>query len=362
MTWPLTFEEDAPWFAATYVGFDTFFDTIDILDDQAGALDLERIEWACCYAGAKSESWELVDAFSEPNATFATFRDQVCTLYPKLDPVRCFSYRDLEVLVQRMKTCSDMTLDEFGQYSRDFATISTYLKKWQHLSDNEQGCCYLEGFPPPIHSCITYRLKFTKPDIVPADGYDFKDICDATSVVFNTGGSSYQPLTITPTSSPISSSDQSSLQDILQAMSSMAQSLAVAPQQWQQPFTVYPPQPPSISLQKSSTVYPSPPSPHVPHPSAPRACVFCSAPDHRIWDCLIASKYCRQGKITCNEHGKVMLPDGRLPSRNELGRNLQEKVDYFWELQNIHANDNQSCTRATMHFLEVQNEHASVKW
>ena len=36
MTWPLTFEEDTPRFAATYVGFDTFFDTIDILSDRAG--------------------------------------------------------------------------------------------------------------------------------------------------------------------------------------------------------------------------------------------------------------------------------------------------------------------------------------
>ena len=209
MSWPLTFNEDVPWFTTTYVSFDTF-DTINILSNQARASDPNKIEWACCYARAESESWELINAFSEPSATFVMFRDQVHALYPELDPVRHFSYHDLEVLVQRTKTCTDMTLDEFGQYSCDFATISTYLKEWWGLSDDEQGCRYLEGFPLPIHSCIAYRLEFMKPDVVPADGYNFKDICDAASVVFADKNSSYQPTTVAPTSSLVSSPDQSS--------------------------------------------------------------------------------------------------------------------------------------------------------
>ena len=120
--WPLTFEEDAPWFAATYIGFGTFFDTINILGNQAGASDPEKIGWVCRYAGAESEYWELIDASPEPNSTFTAFQDQVCALYPELDPARCFSYHDLKVLVRRTKTCTDMTLDEFRQYSHDFTT------------------------------------------------------------------------------------------------------------------------------------------------------------------------------------------------------------------------------------------------
>ena len=43
-----------------------------------------------------------------------------------------------------------------------------------------------------------------KPNVVPADGYDFKDIHDAASVVFTDGGSNYQPPTVTPTPSNVS--------------------------------------------------------------------------------------------------------------------------------------------------------------
>ena len=91
--------------------------------------------------------------------------------------------------------------------------------------------------------------------------------------------------------------------------------------------------------------------------------MFCSAPDHHIQDCPIASEYRQQGKITHNEHGKVMLPNGRLPSHNshnELGQNLQEKVDYFWEFQNIRTNDNQSCTQATTHSSKFRTSRASL--
>ena len=96
-----------PWFTATYIGFGTFFDAVNILGNQAGASDPEKIGWVCRYAGAESEYWELIDASPEPNSTFTAFQDQVCALYPELDPARCFSYHDLKVLVRHTKTCTD---------------------------------------------------------------------------------------------------------------------------------------------------------------------------------------------------------------------------------------------------------------
>lgn len=327
--WPLTFDRDAPRFAADYVGFDNFFDAVSELGRRAGASDRDQIQWACRYAGVESESWELVEAFAEPNATFTTFRDQVRRLYPHLQ----FSFHDLEVLIRRTQTYTNMSQEDFEQYHHSFVTIAAYLKNQQIVSDRECGRRYLEGFPQPVQAYIAHRLGFTKPDIIPANGYDFDDIQATASFVFAAGGSSYQSPSFTPTLLAVSSSDRTSIQDLIQYISTMTQSFAIALQQRPQP--------------SSSNIEP-----------APRPCVFCSAPDHRIRDCLIAVEYHRQGKVVRNEYGRIVLPDGSPPPRSGPGQNIQEKVDYFWEFQKARSNNHHHPReRVSPHFLEIRNGH-----
>ena len=265
--WPLTYSRDSPRFTSDHTGFDAFFDDVDELGNRATASEQDRILWACRYAGSESESWKYVPAFADATATFATFRDEVRKCYPHLDASRRFTFHDLEVLLQRTQTYTNMTREDFGRYYRSYITISSYLKQHQDLPDRERGRRYLEGFPQPIQTSIASRLLITKHNIIPSDGYALNDIHEAASFVFAAGGSSYAPSVVTPPSSVVSTSDPNSIKDLTQAMSLIiAQSLATALQ--------HQPQSSSSNIE-----------------SAPRVCVFCSSPVHFIRDCLIVSEY-----------------------------------------------------------------------
>ena len=333
--WPTPFSRDAPRFVADYVDFDIFFDAIDELGCRARAPDSDRMKWACRYAGAESESWKFVESFSEPNATFATFRDQVHECYPQLDKARRFSFRDLDDLTQRTQTCPNMTQKDLGRYYRSFLPIAAHLRDYQGLSEREHSRRYLEGFPQPIRDNIARRLELTKPDVIPTDGYNFNDIQVAATFVFAAGGADYRAPVVTPTSSTVSASGLTAVEDLVRAMLTMVQSFASVVQN----------QPP-----------PSYPQPLVRPPS--QVCAFCSAPDHCIRECPIVGEYHQQGKIARNDSGKIVLPDGRLPPRIGSSRNLQERVDYAWQSQNVRGNDDPSCEQVSTHFLEVQSERS----
>ena len=324
--WPLTYSRDAPRFASDHFGFDAFFDNVDELGNRATASELERMQWACRYAGAESESWKFLDALTTAGATFTTFRDQVRTCYPHLDLDHRWSFDDLEDLLARTRSHSSMSREDLGRYYRSFVTISNYLVKRTIISKKQQGRLYLSGFPHSTRLALARRLEITCPNVIPSDGYNFEDVHECAAFVLIVREAS---VFIERDPSPLSS-EQASLEELVQVM---AQSFA-------------------------SVVQNPPPVPPYPQSSfrSSQTCAFCSSPVHLIRDCPIVSEYHRQGRIMRNEYGKIILPDGRLPPRNGPGRNLQERVDYFWEFQCSRANDNHSHEGASTHFLEIQDD------
>ena len=361
--WPLTYSRDAPHFTGDSIGFDTFFDAVAELGRRAEADEKQCMEWACRYAGAESESWKSVRAFKTAGETFATFRDEVRKCYPHLDASRRFTFHDLEVLVQRNQTYANMTREDFGRYYRSFVTIADYLKENNDFSDRERGRRYLEGFPPPIRFNIAGRLALTKQNIIPADGYLVDNVHEAASYVFAAGGADYKsPVIISPalnaTAATAPTTDPTSLKDIISSMSSMVTqsiSAALKQQQSHQPPSQIRQPPPHLSS------YPAPGGASFNPPrwapsnfdNAPQGCVFCSAPEHYIRECPVVADYHRRGIINKNDEGKIVLPDGRYCPRNIPGKNMKERIDRFWESQNISG---KGPTVAT-HFLETEDNY-----
>ena len=346
--WPMSYSRDAPHFTDDVIGFKTFFDAVDEWGRRAQASESDKMKWACRYAGIESESWETVPAYTDAAATFQQFRDQVRASYPHLDDNRRYTFNDLEVLIRRYQSYRDMTREEFGRYTRDFTTITKYLKTTQNLSDKEIGRRYLDGFPHIVRAHVLRRLEFTKQAIVPTDGYVFDDINETAAFIFSGGGSAYQAPELVPIPAQPASSDNTTMQEILKTM----QSFAAALQHQRQP-------PPSLP---APVLYPQAPAPgvavqNVPRyapatydTSAPQNCVFCSAPDHYIRDCPAVADYLQRGMITRNEAGKIVLPDGRFPPRTLPGKNMRDRVDRFWEAQGIQGKG----PTVSTHFLETE--------
>ena len=92
----------------------------------------------------------------------------------------------------------------------------------------------------------------------------------------------------------------------------------------------------------------------------PRACFFCSTPGHLIRECPIASQYLRQGKITRNSLGRFTLPNGRYPSHQVPGRNLQERIDYFQANFSTRAQASEDHEVIASNFLGVVSDVSSA--
>ena len=195
--WPLTYSQDTPRFTSDHTGIEAFFDDVDKLGTRTTASERDRIHWACRYAGAESESWKCTKAFTQSNATFTMFRDQVRAYYPHLDPTRRFTFHDLDLLIRRTQAHSNMTREDFGRYYRSFIAISSYLKRHHDLSDRECGHRYLDGFPQPIRTSIASQLLITRHNVVPSNGYALVDIQESATFVFAAGVSPLDGLGIT---------------------------------------------------------------------------------------------------------------------------------------------------------------------
>ena len=329
--WPLTYSRDTLRFTSDHAGFDAFFDDMDELGTRTMASEQDHILWACRYAGAESESWRTLPAFKSATATFGTFRKEVRALYPHLDQDLRWTFGDLENLLARTRGHSGMSREDLGRYYRTFVSISNHLISQTIISKKSRGRLYLSGFPPSTRLALARRLEITCPNVIPSNGYDFADVHECATFVLIVGESSHHASTLVECDPRSLPSEQASLKELVQVM---AQSIASAIQS----------QPPTPSYAQSST-----------RPLLP-ACAFCSAPDHYIRDCPIGFEYNRQGRIMYNEYGKVVLPDGRPPPRSWPGRNMQERIDYFWDSRNVRGDDNNLRGRASMHYLEVRND------
>lgn len=230
---PLANSNKAPRFKSTPFEFDSFFDDVEELASRAGLSVKDTIRWARCYAGSESESWQYVPCLEEGNIPdhFETFRKEVRQKYPSLSEDRRFTSADIDRLVDHTSQISNMTRDDFGEYARKFSIIAQYLIARERLSKRERNFAFLKGFPQPVRSRVLHRLSIRKSEVLPEEGYKFKDIEEAALFVLSSGGRAFadDPTNPSHSSPPVkqeASSDQSEVKGLIQAVSSLTRMFA----------------------------------------------------------------------------------------------------------------------------------------
>jgi hypothetical protein len=355
---PLPHSAKAPRFSSTPTGFDEFFEDVVELARRAGLGDADTIKWALRYAGTEGDAWRYVPCMTVTNAapTFAVFLAAVRQCYPHLTADRRYTNRDLENLLTRTANIREMSRDEFGDYYRRFLTYTSYLIANRRLSVEDRNMDYLRGFPPDVSAKITHRLSIKKPDVVPDDGYDFNDIQEAASFVFSSASRKSRG---TPDASVKAEPADSSMVELVRAMSDLTRVFTASMQNQQAPP---PPPPPRFPRLPNAQPTPGGVVQNPPRWTQPNSdqfqqnCMFCSAQDHFVRNCPVASQYLQQGKVIRNDYGKLSLPDGTYVPRNVPGKNMRERLDNFWTAQGMNGPSENTQEAVATNFLEGPDE------
>ena len=84
--------------------------------------------------------------------------------------------------------------------------------------------------------------------------------------------------------------------------------------------------------------------------------MFCSAQDHFVCDCPIATQYHQQGKDIHNSYGKLSLPNSCYPPHNIPGKNMHEWINNYWTAEGMSGQGNANCEPVSVNFLEGPDE------
>ena len=360
---PLTNARDAPRFVADDPGFDSFFEDIEDLGKRCKLDDAAKIKWAIRYAGKTAKSWRGVPCLSPDAAspaTFDAFREEVREGYPNLDVHTQYTRRDLEALIERTRDVKGMDRTQLGDYYREFNTYADYLIGKRTFSDIDKASAYLRGFPQSIRVEIASRLKITKPHVLPADGYPFRDIHDAARFVL--AGGTQDAFGDSDNAPPRSDARDQKFERLMLAVTDLTHVVATSSAQSHRRSSSSPSPPYSRPSGPSPTpggVDQNPPRWGPPPQSSQSSqdCMFCSGRDHYVRDCPIASQYLQQGKVVRNDVGRLVLPDGRYVPRSTPGRNMRERVDNLRASSGNQRRDGGNNDPVSTHFLEGPDEY-----
>ena len=343
---------EAPRFSDDPIGFDDFFNDVKELAQRAGLDEVNKIKWAMRYAGPESASWRYVACQADDKkagATFDQFVVEVTALYPTLNADRRHTLDELKRLSTTTRSTAIMTRADLGLYYRHYNTAATYLVQKSRLSERERSEFYLNGFPLSIREAIRQRLGIKHPDVLSSEGYDFNDIHNAALYHFDNGvpGSAPSPSAsvFSPPAPPVTVKEEpqehQAVGQLIQAMADLTRVFTATAQSQ----SLRPPRPPTPRYRSGSEPAPggavsnAPQWNQPPYQSQPQLgqqnCIFCSAPDHFIGQCVHAQEYLADGRAALNDNGKVALPDGRYPPRHIPGKNLRERIDNWWKAEDI---------------------------
>ena len=346
---PMANSHDAPRFSSDPSGFDIFFEDVAELAERAELNDAAAIKWACRYAGSESDSWRYLPCMAqgrEPRPTLADFKTEVLTCYPHISVSRRYTYDDLDRLIKRTQTSRDMSRDAFREYYRQFITFTAYLIKQRRYSEQERSQDYLRGLPNDVRGCVLQRLAYTKPDIVPRDGYNFGDLHKAMLFVLEAGASDLVSASSASVPSvKVEPTEQASVSELARAVAELTRVFSTSVQVQNRPRSPRPPTPGGVSQNAPWW------SQNQPCPSQD-GCTFCSARDHYVRDCPIVTEYIDKHWVIRNGEGKITLPSGYFVPSDIRGANMRERVDKYWSTGPARESD-----FVETHFLEGPDEY-----
>jgi hypothetical protein len=247
-------------------------------------------------------------------------------MYPGAQGDRKWTIADMDKLIGEQLRMGIYDAQELSGYYRAFYQITQYLRtSRQQLSEAEQSRAFVRGFQPDFWSKIETRLEVKYPDHFPGDPYPLMGILEAaewvlhktTPATFTLRSSSIIP-NHPNTSHAIPTSPTTVKTEDLSAMfdkftSTLLKTLAASHQQPSQAQRTYTP--------RANTS------------NAANMCIFCGHPDHFISECLVREQYLADKKCKKDSEGKIVLPDGKWPTKAIPGRWIKERVDE-WHRRN----------------------------
>ena len=106
-------------------------------------------------------------------------------LYPGSSGERKYSITNLQMLVKKQAAVKIKDAEDFGEYSRVFLTMSTYLKKKKCLTDRENSVYFLQGLKPSFRDKVQGQLKAENPTHHTNDPYSVAEISKAALFILS---------------------------------------------------------------------------------------------------------------------------------------------------------------------------------
>ncbi|KAJ3564556.1 hypothetical protein NP233_g8219 [Leucocoprinus birnbaumii] len=341
-------DRSAPHFDGHPLSLKRFFDEIDYLGDSRGLLPSEKIQHTLRYLDYHEyETWK-----SRPSAQgldWEAFKRDITSLYPGADEDRRYTLVDLELLADKQARQPMRSRYQFGEYYRQFVTVSDWLLAHNEISLRERNNIFLSGFDTEFREKLTSRLRLKNPDHPLHQAWRLEDVADAARFFLSSNSAASDPTshpapqsfpqprfespapsfapasrytTPAPAAAPSTREtfDMSSLEQFMVSdafLSKLADKLGSA----RGNNSPRPPMPPSNSSA----------------PRAPRAygCVGCLDPNHYHQSCPVIADYITRGVCKRNEYNQVVLMDGTLiTNRVAPGRCIRERLDNWLQSQN----------------------------
>ena len=186
---PMANSREAPQFSSDLNRFKNFFQGVKFLADHCNLSEANHITWAICYASAEGPAWELVPCHHLDTATFNKFKEEVTALYPLINKACCYTLGDLDHLVNKTRSMTDISHESFGNFYCSFSIFTQYLISKHHLSTHEQDIHFFHALPDSLKDSVIQRLSIKFSDILPDNSYDLKDMYKASLFTLNSDSS-----------------------------------------------------------------------------------------------------------------------------------------------------------------------------
>lgn len=326
---PGRFDRGAPQFDGHPNSLKAYFEDMETLGRDCDLSSAELIRHSLRYLERKHrDAWESLE--SSRGRDWALFKKNVARLYPGSEDENRYTVTDLELFTEQYAATPMRDRVRFGDYYRDFGTISTWLITQNHISRRERDKYFLSGFHIDFRNQLRLQLRMQNPTHDPSIPWEIEEVEKAALYLINAAGSGNAftittPLTTNhnpppsipvPVTSPAprETFDLSSLRQCLTSEALLSQIAGM------------------IDSSVASRLGQSSPAP----PNQPQRsyspCYFCSDSNHPFRACQKLNDYLQKGLCIRNGTGRICLPNGVLITVHLApGKNIKERIDSWYK-------------------------------
>ncbi|KIY47352.1 hypothetical protein FISHEDRAFT_29362, partial [Fistulina hepatica ATCC 64428] len=282
-------------------------------------------EYAVHYLDVEqAEAWKALTEYNSDESDYDMFKKAVRCIYFG-DTGRLYRSRDLEALCEEYRQKGFDTIGEFRDFHRKFLSIYKYLTDTSDYSEREASRTIWCAFDPRLTQAVQTRLDIKCPD-ADDDIYPLEEVIAAAEVWVchrTEEVSTRRP----------SHSSNSRHRPPPTPMPPRYRRTQVSPLLQNANTPVGGHMPPPNGLPPHLALYNAAPRPR-PGPEHP--CNFCGGTNHFINNCEVCRCYLMGGRCTQSREGRIVLPSGGAIQRFTPGNTLQEKLDWYHQMNPGH--------------------------